>query len=557
MRFSARLTPLFSRISLSSKIGLGVGAGALLGYHLQPPAANAHSTSSCCTSSNLRDEISTLSLDKAPKLQYANTQEYAEALTKITKVVGDEYVNVDKDVLEQHSDSAWQFYHAKPGEVASAVVFPENTEQVSEVLKIAHKYRVPVTAYSGGTSLEGQFTPVYQGISLDLNRMNKIVAVHKNDLDCTVQPTVGWEELNDVLDDYGLVFGIDPGPGAAIGGLVNTCASGTKAYRYGPMRQNIVGLQAVLADGTIVRTRRRPRKSSAGYSLSDLLCGSEGTLAVVTEITVKCHPKPAFSRVGAISFPTIKEAANTVERILLSGRQLDAMELMDSDQMRMLNNCGITSRKWKEDNTLLVRFGGPSVSRVEEDINAVLRLAKENSASDMVFAETKEEGDELWAARKNALYSLLHSSPEGYHTFGTDTAVPLSQLSKFVDETREEIKKWGLLGSVLGHVGDGNFHVSIAYDPKTELEKVEDFAYKLAQRSIELEGTCTGEHGVGMGKRELLLEELGDPAIDMMRKIKYSLDPHFILNPGKIFKLEENEKQTDWTRPQHSGCQCH
>lgn len=482
---------------------------------------------------------STLPLSKLSNPEYASFNQTRSAISRIRNIVGEDNINTVSSEVKAHCDSAFQYRHPSPGEYSAAVAYPKSTEEVSQILKICQELRVPLTPYSGGTSLEGHYIPVYQGITLDLSRMNRVLEFNPKDMDIVVQPGVTWEEINEIANPAGLRFGPDPGPSAMIGGMVGTNASGTNSLAMGTMRQNVIGLKVVLADGTLIRTRRRPRKSSAGYGLTDLFIGSEGTLGVVVEATLRLHAQPAFTKIGALSFPTIRKAADLVESVLQTGLQIDAMELMDDEQMRLINTSGLTSRKWDENSTLLVRFAGHSKEYVDREIAAISKLSKSHSAISMVFAKNEEEGAELWAARKNALFSVLQSAPNGYRCMGTDTAVPISQLSRFVEESQEKIKEFGLMGSVLGHVGDGNFHVCIAYNPASdELKKAHAFAEWCAHRSVELEGTCTGEHGIGMGKRLKLVDELGQPAIDLMRQIKYALDPHFIMNPGKVFSIQ-------------------
>lgn len=494
---------------------------------------------------------STLPLSKLSNPEYANASQTQDAISRICLIVGENNVNTVKSEVKAHCDSSFQWRHPLPEEYSAAVVYPSSTEEVSQVLKVCQELRVPLVPYSGGTSLEGHYIPVYQGLTMDLSRMNRVLEFNPKDMDMVVQPGVTWEEINEIANPAGLRFGPDPGPSAMIGGMIGTNASGTNAMAMGTMRQNVIGLKVVLADGTVIRTRRRPRKSSAGYGLTDLFIGSEGTLGVVVEAAVRLHAKPAVTKIGAFSFPSIRKAADLVEAVLQAGLKIDAMELMDDEQMRLINFSGLTSRTWDENNTLLVRFAGYSKEHVDREIAAVSKLSKLHQATSMVFAKNEEEGADLWAARRNALFSVLQSAPSGYRCMGTDTAVPISQLSRFVEESQKKIKKMGLLGSVLGHVGDGNFHVCIAYNPATDdLKKVHDFAEWCSHRSVELEGTCTGEHGIGTGKRLKLLDELGQPAIDLMRQIKYALDPHFIMNPGKVFSIQPfNDNGDDPVRP--------
>lgn len=474
---------------------------------------------------------------------YANPKELKQAISEIKEIIGKTNVHETGEIISEHADSAWQTRHPHAGELPDAVVYPKDTQEVSEVLKVCHKYRVPVIPFSGGTSLEGHFTPVYRGISLDVSRMDQILAVHKDDLDVVVQPAVGWEVLADSLNDYNLMFGPDPGPGAEIGGMVGTSCSGTNAYRYGTMRQNVVNLTVVLADGTIIKTKRRPRKSSAGYSLTELFIGSEGTLGVVTEATLKVYAKPPIRRVGMLTFDKIDDATSTVQDILQSGLNLDAVELMDDEQMKLINQAGTTDSTWEEKNSLLLRFAGSSENIINSEIEKVKELAKPHNSLNLKFASSEDESEELWSARKNALWSTQSAAKPGSKMWTTDVAVPISKLSKLVHDCKQQISSNNLTASIIGHVGDGNFHCCIAYDPtdKKEKEIVETIVDNLVNEAIDLEGTCTGEHGVGVGKRGYLLKEVGPETVGLMRQIKSALDPYSILNPGHVFTTSHND----------------
>jgi len=540
-RRAAHVKPAGAPVS-NSKLAFGLMAGSVLGAGISYQFISNRSANEDRKESS-KDVVptsldSTLPLANLALPEYASPVEFSQALDKITNIVGKEHVSTGQDVLQEHDDSDWMFRRPLEGEGAQAVAYPANAEEVSQIVKVCHEYRVPVVPFSGGTSLEGHFTPVYKGISIDLNRMSNIVAIHEEDMDVVVQPAVSWQDLAEVLHPKGLQFGPDPGPGAQIGGMIGTNASGTNAYAQGVMRHNVLGLTIVLADGTIVKTRRRPRKSSAGYDLTSLVVGSEGTLGIVVEATLRLNSYPKFRKLGLLAFPDIKDAADMVQAVLRSGYKLDAMELLDDDQMKFLNKSGMTDRKWDEDNTLLLKFGGPSESYVNMLVEEVKRLSHEHHASNLIFPKDEDEADELWTARKDALISILSLMPQGYKTIGTDAAVPISHLSTYIHDVHEEIRKRGLTGSVIGHVGDGNFHCLLAYNPDTDMTNVHDFVNWTAERAISLDGTCTGEHGIGMGKRKLVLDELGAPAIDMMRQIKFALDPQMIMNPGKIFSIQ-------------------
>lgn len=338
------------------------------------------------------------------------------------------------------------------------VVYPSSTEEVSKIVKICHERLIPITAYSGGTSLEGHFSATRGGVCVDFARMDKILTLHKDDLDVVVQPSLGWEHLNDELAKDGLFFPPDPGPGAMIGGMVGTGCSGTNAYRYGTMKDWVISLTVVMADGTIIKTRQRPRKSSAGYDLTRLFIGSEGTLGLVTEATLKVTVKPKNESVAVASFATVRAAAACVASVVGEGVPIAAVELLDDVQMRCINESGSTSRVWKEAPTLFFKFGG-TASGVKEQISIVRQLAKQKGSASFEFAKDADEAQELWSARKEALWSVMAKRrDENDHVWTTDVAVPISRLPDIIEQTKEDMTKCGLLATMVGHVGDGNFH---------------------------------------------------------------------------------------------------
>ena len=401
---------------------------------------------------------STLPLaDTKPPEHNIETTNLQAAWTELVGIVGREWVSTDDGDRESHSDSEWSTYRAKPEERPFLVICPSTTEEVSKIVKTCHGRKIPMTAYSGGTSLEGHYSPTRGGICIDFSRMNNILALHKDDLDVVVQPAVGWQELNEELSKDGLFFAPDPGPGAMIGGMVGTGCSGTNAYRYGTMKEWVISLTVVLADGTIIKTRQRPRKSSAGYDLTRIFVGSEGTLGLVTEATLKVTVAPKNASVAVATFPSIRAAAQCVGRIVDDGVPIAAVELLDDAQMRCINESGTTSRQWKEAPTLFFKFSG-TPSGVKEQIATVQKLAKGTGSKSFDFARTGEEGEELWSARKESLWSVMAKKREGDHVWTTDVAVPMSRLPDIIEETKEDLTASGLLGTVLGHVGDGNFH---------------------------------------------------------------------------------------------------
>jgi len=436
-------------------------------------------------------------------------------------IVGEENISTQADDLKSHSGSEWSSYPSLPEDQPFAIIKPGSTEEVSGIMAVCHRRRIPVTAYSGGTSLEGHFAATRGGVCIDFSRMDKILKLHKEDLDVVVQPAVGWELLNEELGEHGLFFPPDPGPGAMIGGMIGTGCSGTNAYRYGTMKDWVLSLTVVMADGTIVKTKQRPRKSSAGYDLTRTFIGSEGTLGLVTEATLKVTPKPQNTSVAVCTFPTIRSAADCVFRVVGEGVPIAAIEILDDVQMRVINEAGATSRSWKEAPTLFFKFSGTPTS-VKEHISIVQGLARQSGSQTFEFAKNRDEGEELWEARKAALWSVMaRKENETDHVWTTDVAVPISRLPDIIDETKVDIGKSGLTGAIVGHVGDGNFHTILLYNDKQH-DIADALVHRMVKRAIEMEGTATGEHGVGLVKRDYLPHELGQPAVDLMRKVSRS-----------------------------------
>lgn len=500
---------------------------------------------------------STTPLDSVKTPQYADDKAFAEALAKITKIVGEDNVKSDKAVLVAHNDTLFATHHPPDPENQrpNSVVFPSSTQQVSEIMKVAHEYRVPVVANSGLTSLEGQnmHTRGPNSISLAFENLNNVLEFHPDDLYVVVQPGVGWQDLDDYLrdreDGKHLMFGPDPGMGAAIAGMVGTSASGTNAYRYGTMKENVVNLTVVLADGTVVKTRQRPKKSSAGYDLTHLFIGSEGTLGIITEITIKLHPRPKEELVCVASFPTIKDAASTAQSIInKSGIQANALELLNETTASFVNAAGALEKKFLEKPTLLIKVGGVTHSTVKEQLDVIERIGKEHNVIQFEKSLNEEENEILWTARRLGLWLTLDygakvlADPNDVNVWTTDVAVPVSKLAQVVDETNEDLTNSIFKGkfSVMGHVGDGNCHFLILYNTPDYME-AKKYVDRMVERAIKFDGTCTGEHGVGVGKRGYLEPELGKNAVDLMRHLKYALDPKAILNPDKVVQIDPND----------------
>ncbi len=404
------------------------------------------------------DSGSTQPLHTIRDPEYKNDPSNLQAAwAEFVAIVGEENVSTLEVDLHTHANSDWSSYRNTDGQKPFMVVYPASTEEVSQIMKACHSRRIPVVGYSGGTSLEGHFTPTRGGISIDFGRMNKILKLHKDDLDVVVQPAVGWELLNEELAKDNLFFPPDPGPGAMIGGMIGTGCSGTNAYRYGTMREWVLSLTVVLADGTVIKTRQRPRKSSAGYDLTKLFIGSEGTLGLVTEATLKLTVRPASTSVAVCSFGSIRQAADCVARVVGQGVPVAAVEILDDEQMRCINHAGMTKRHWDEAPTLFFKFAGTE-SAVKEQVQIVRGLSRAAGGKTFDFARSEEEKAELWSARKEALWSTLAAAKPGDKVWTGDVAVPMSDLPQLIEDTKADIKNSGMYGTIVGHVGDGNFH---------------------------------------------------------------------------------------------------
>lgn len=469
--------------------------------------------------------------------KYGGRKEFDQAWDEFVAVLGKDGISVDEEDLKIHGYSDWSTYNIDSNPIA--VAYPTSTEQVSEIAKICHKYRLPMIGFSGGSSLEGNFCAPHGGICIDFMHMNKVLQVRPDDLDVTVQPAVGWMELNEYLANNGysdVFFGVDPGPTAKIGGMINTCCSGTNCVKYGPMRDHIINLTVVLADGTIIKTKQRPRKSAAGYNLNHIFCGTEGTLGLVTEATLKLQVVPEETTVAICPFPTVHDATSAAMKIIRNGIPVHAIELMDDRQMWVINRAGYTVRKWEETPTLFFKFSG-SKTFVKEQIAHAKKITKQYQGRNFEFATSETEKHQLWSARKEVLWSNLAMGPKNGKSYSTDVAVPMSKLADLVMATKKDIEDSGIFGTTLGHIGDGNFHAGIVYTDEDE-ELVKQVAENIVHRGLALEGTCTGEHGIGAGKLNYLVEEIGADSVSVMNTIKLALDPLQLLNPGKIFTKE-------------------
>ncbi|MBK6614940.1 FAD-linked oxidase C-terminal domain-containing protein [Ottowia sp.] len=436
-------------------------------------------------------------------------------------------------VRTQHGRDESAFTTVPP---PAAVVFAESTQDVQDAVRLCAQFKAPVIPYGVGSSLEGHLLAVQGGISLDVSRMNRVLATNAEDLTVTVQPGVTRKQLNDEIKSTGLFFPIDPGADASLGGMAATRASGTNAVRYGTMRENVLALEVVTAKGEAVRTGTRARKSSAGYDLTRLFVGSEGTLGVITEVTLKLYPLPEAVSAAICSFPTIADAVNTVIQIIQLGVPIARVELIDAHTVGLVNRHSRLSLR--EAHMLLMEFHGSPAS-VKEQAETVQAIASEHQGADFEWADTPEERTRLWTARHNAYFAAVQSRP-GCRAIATDTCVPISRLADCLLDSVAEADASGIPYFLVGHVGDGNFHFGYLIDPDDAAERAlaERLNHQLVARALSMNGTCSGEHGVGLHKMGFLRDEAGAGAVAMMRTLKRALDPDGIMNPGKVFAQE-------------------
>ena len=448
-------------------------------------------------------------------------------VNKIKDEFGQQFSN-SKSILEQHTHTMT----IHESELPDGVVFAETKEDVQKVVKICSEYKCPIIPFGVGSSFEGHINAPYGGISIDMNNMNKIINVYQEDLLVVVQPGVTREQLNTHLRDTGLFFPIDPGANASIGGMTATRASGTNAVRYGTMKDNVIALEVVTPDGQIIKTANKARKSSAGYDLTRLMVGSEGTLGITTEITLKLYGIPEVIAGGRVSFPSVKDATDAVIMTVQAGIPVARIEFLDTAQVIAVNNYSKTNLP--EAPLLLLEFHGSEAS-VKEQSELFGEIASDFGGNDFEWTSNSEDRNKLWKARHDAYWSCKAVRPEA-EIYSTDVCVPISKLSDCITETIEDMKKNELIGPIVSHAGDGNFHVALLIDKKSdeELKKLDDFLIRISERAIRMDGTCTGEHGVGQGKRKYMLKELGG-AVDVMKKVKNAFDPNKIMNPGKLF----------------------
>ena len=467
-----------------------------------------------------------------PALPEAIRRPFPAALLDALRSAFGERVSTSDAVREHHGRDESAFDPQLP----DAVVFAQSTEDVQTVVKLCAQHDVPIIPYGNGSSLEGHLLAVQGGVSIDLSGMNRVLAINAEDLTVTVEPGISRKQLNEALRDTGLFFPIDPGADASIGGMSATRASGTNAVRYGTMRENVLALAVVLADGRVIRTGTRARKSSAGYDLTRLFVGSEGTLGVITEITVRLYPQPEAVSAAVCAFPSMGDAVRAVIETIQMGVPVARVEFLDSLAVRAINRH--SNLTFRESPMLFFEFHG-SEAGVAEQAGIVQEIVAQNSGADFEWATRPEDRSRLWNARHAAYFAMLQLKP-GCRAVTTDVCVPISRLAECVVETEQDLKASTLPCPIVGHVGDGNFHVAMLLDPSKpeEFEEAERINHRIVQRALRMGGTCTGEHGVGLHKMQFMIEEHGEDAISVMRSIKHALDPNNLMNPGKIFAYD-------------------
>ena len=431
-------------------------------------------------------------------------------------------------VRQHHSHTTTQI----KSQIPDAVIFARETADVAAVVAVCQEHQCPIIPFGVGSSLEGHVNAPLGGVSIDMNAMDRVLSVHEADLDAVVQPGITREALNNYLRDTGLFFPIDPGANASLGGMAATRASGTNAVRYGTMKDNILALEAVMADGRVIRTGTRAKKTSAGYDLTRLLIGSEGTLGLITELTVKLQGVPEAIAGGICSFPSVEAACNTVITTIQYGIPVARIELLDAVQVRACNH--YSGLELPEETLLLLEFHGTKHG-VGEQSEMFGEIATDYTPHEFKWTTDQEERTKLWKARHDAFWAAMALVPGGI-AMSTDVCVPISRLAECVEDTRRDIEETGIIAPIVGHVGDGNFHtLPIALPEDVEAwKRIKAFVERLSERAIAMDGTCTGEHGIGQGKMKYLRQEMG-PAVDMMLAVKKALDPNDILNPGKLF----------------------
>jgi len=453
----------------------------------------------------------------------------AALLEEMRALLGDR-VTTSRGVREHHGKDESYFPYAPP----DAVVFPESTGEVRDIVDLCRRHKTPMIPFGVGTSLEGHVLAIHGGVCIDLSRMNKVLTVHEADLDAVAQAGVTRKQLNEHIRHTGLFFPVDPGADATLGGMAATRASGTNAVRYGTMRENVLALTVVLADGRVITTSRRSRKSAAGYELTRLFVGSEGTLGIITEVTVRLYAVPEAMSAATCSFPDMAGAVDTVIQTLQAGIPIARSEALCATTMKAIN--AYSKMNYREQPTLFLEFHGTQAS-VEEQAKLVQDIARENDGMDFEWATKPEDRNRLWTARHQAYFACLQLRP-GSRAVSTDVCVPISRLTECIVETSKDISRASMPIPLFGHVGDGNFHCEILVRPgnESDLEEAKKFNERVVNRALAMEGTCTGEHGIGFGKMRSLRKELGE-AVDLMASLKRAIDPENLMNPGKVVAL--------------------
>ncbi|KAG2146586.1 D-lactate dehydrogenase cytochrome oxidoreductase [Suillus bovinus] len=475
---------------------------------------------------------------------YGSPEDIRKAIEELRDAFPDKNcVQTSPDSLRVHGSSDHSYHPSLPH---SVVVRAHSTDDVVKVVNISRKYRVPIIALGGATSIEGHFTGFPSGsICLDLSAMNSILEINEADGDLRCQPGAKWEDINNTLKDRGipLFFPLDPGPGATIGGMIGTGCSGTNAVRYGTAKAEwFLNVTVVLPSGKVIKTRRRARKSSAGFDTTKLFIGAEGTLGIVTEATLRLAPVVP-TKVAMAQFPDVEKAVSAVQQILNTphGPHIQCVELLDDHMMAAINTAGVVDAPYPVQDTLFFKIQG-SPESIRDTSDAVQEIVQRHGSTRFEFAATEEEAGEMWENRKYAFFSTLATHP-GSKVWTTDVCVPVSRLPQLVYETKEDLAKAGLKSTIVGHVGDGNFHALILFKDEEELRSVGEAVHRLVHRAIQMDGTCTGEHGVGVGKTEYLVEELGEDTVELMKIVKSAIDPLNLFNPGKLYP-ENNKDET-------------
>ncbi|XP_057778356.1 D-lactate dehydrogenase [cytochrome], mitochondrial [Salvia miltiorrhiza] len=502
---------------------LSAGSLALHSYFNNSP--------SCCEAPNLDQTDKRLGgTDSMNYVVKGSHREVPQELINELSVICKENMTMDYDERYYHGKPQNSFHKAV--NIPDIIVFPRSEEEVSKIVASCNKHKVPIVPYGGATSIEGHTLSPNGGVCIDMTQMKRIKSLNVKDMDVVVEPGIGWMDLNEYLEPYGLFFPLDPGPGATIGGMCATRCSGSLAVRYGTMRENVINLKVVLANGDIVRTGSRARKSAAGYDLTRLMIGSEGTLGVITEVTLRLQKIPQFSVVAMCNFPTIKDAADVAIATMMSGIQVSRVELLDEVQIRAINLAN--GKSLPEVPTLMFEFIGTEAYSREQTL-MVQKIASEHSGSDFVFAEEPESKKELWKIRKEALWACFAMEPNS-EALITDVCVPLSRLAELISRSKQQLDASPLVCTVIAHAGDGNFHCVVLFDPDKEEQRKEAERLNcfMVHAALDMDGTCTGEHGVGTGKMKYLEKELGMEALQTMKRIKAALDPNDIMNPGKL-----------------------